>query len=111
MIDGEITVDGVKRTYHLFIPDKIKTGSKLPMVIVLHGGGGNGQSMMRFTKFDDLAADQTFLVLYPDGYNSSWNDGRPELNNHLDDVKFISLLIDEMGQAAKEADYILSLYE
>ena len=97
IIDGEIIVDNAKRTYHLFLPDENST-AKIPLVIVFHGGGGDGQGMIRFTKFNDLAEDENFLVLYPDGENRSWNDGRtaPDLKAHSDDVKFIDMLIDEM---------------
>jgi polyhydroxybutyrate depolymerase len=94
VVDGEIMVDGTKRTFHFFKPLKQIDAAMLPLVMVLHGGGSDGQSMMRFSRFNDLASDENFIAVYPDGYNRSWNDGRPELNNHLDDVKFISMLID-----------------
>lgn len=91
-------VDGLKRTYHLYSPEKLTDQNKLPMVIVLHGGGSDGQSMMRYTKFNDLADRENLLVLYPDGTDGNWNDGRdaPAINNRQDDVKFISVLIDDM---------------
>lgn len=94
VIDGEIMVDGTKRTFHFFKSLKENDTRMLPLVVILHGGGSDGQSMMRFSRFNDLAADENFIAVYPDGYNRSWNDGRLELNNHLDDVKFISMLID-----------------
>jgi polyhydroxybutyrate depolymerase len=94
VVDGEIMVDGIKRTFHFLKPLKQTDTVKLPVVVVLHGGGSDGQSMMRFSRFNDLASDENFIAVYPDGYNRSWNDGRPELNNHVDDIKFISMLID-----------------
>ena len=98
MIDGTLKIDGVSRTYHLFIPDYFNANKKLPLVIVLHGGGGTGQNMIRFTHFNDLAEEDTFLVVYPDGLHHGWNDYRigEKLQHEQDDVKFISMLIDEL---------------
>jgi len=98
MIDGQLSIDGVNRTYHLFIPDHFDPNKKLPLVIVLHGGGGTGQNMIRFTHFNDLAEEDTFLVVYPDGVHHEWNDHRvgDKLQHEQDDVKFISILIDEI---------------
>src|SRR5438046_2546863 len=96
MIDGELIIDGTTRTYHLFIPDHLSSDKKLPLVIVLHGGGGTGQGMIRLTHFDDLAQRDSFLVVYPDGWDKQWNDHRvgEKLPFEKDDVKFISTLID-----------------
>jgi polyhydroxybutyrate depolymerase len=44
----------------------------------------------------DIADEKGFIVVYPDGLNSSWNDGRPEVNPGVDDVGFISALVDEL---------------
>ena len=98
MIDGELVVDGTIRTYHLYIPGHIDTSKKLPLVIMLHGGGGTGQNMVRLTRFNDLAERDSFLVVYPDGWKKQWNDHRvgEKLPFEKDDVKFISTLIDYM---------------
>src|SRR5690242_12807999 len=98
IVDGAITVDGTNRTYHLFIPDHSDPNKKLPLVIMLHGGGGTGEQMIRFTHFNDLAEEDTFLVVYPDGLHRAWNDHRigEKLPHEQDDVKFISMLIDEL---------------
>ncbi|HYV94139.1 MAG TPA: PHB depolymerase family esterase [Chitinophagales bacterium] len=98
IIDGQLTVNGAVRTYHLFIPDHSDLNKKLPLVIMLHGGGGTGEQMIRFTHFNDLAEQDTFLVVYPDGLHRGWNDHRigDKLPHEQDDVKFISMLIDEI---------------
>src|SRR5579863_8032381 len=69
-----LTIDGYKRTYRVFIPDRI--GKPLPVVLAFHGGGGSGQQMERYTRFDALAEKEGFIVVYPDGYEGNWNDGR-----------------------------------
>jgi len=100
MIDGELTIDNTKRTFHFYSPDNLPADKTYPLVIVLHGGKGMGQNMVRFTKFDDLADRDSFLVVYPDGWKRQWNDHRTgeDLPFEKDDVKFLSSLIDYLVQ-------------
>jgi len=97
--------DNLKRTFHAHIPSLHDESVQLPLVIALHGRGGNGESMVIVTRkaFDRLADKDGFIVVYPDGIELNWNDGRmdEEANDrahreNIDDVGFISTLIDSM---------------
>ena len=97
--------DNLTRTYHVHIPEFHNKSIQLPLLIALHGRGGNGESMVLVTRrgFDKLADKDGFIVTYPDGIELNWNDGRidQEANDrahreNLDDVGFISALIDRM---------------
>jgi len=96
----EITVDGIERTYTIYLPEKSKE-KNLPLLIALHGGGGTGDGMIRLTDFNDYADEYGFAVVYPDGYEKHWNDRR-EVNRkyingkEIDDVKFLTCLIDTL---------------
>lgn len=99
-----IVHNGIKRSYYLYIPTEIGN-DKLPLMIALHGGMGNGEKMNELTlsKFNILADKEKFIVVYPDGIGRNWNDGRKNMprsykahNNNIDDVGFISLLIDTL---------------
>lgn len=101
---GYIIVDGLKRTYLLHLPSS-DFNHPLPIVLVLHGGGGKGGKMITLTYggFDKLADKKGFMVVYPDGFDKNWNDGRSmsEANyetfkNDTDDTRFISALIDDL---------------
>jgi polyhydroxybutyrate depolymerase len=83
-----------ERHYELFVPSDTPG---LPLVVALHGNGGTGRQMERFTSFDGVAAREQFLVAYPDAIGHHWNDGRPELDSGVDDVAFIASLIDEVA--------------
>lgn len=97
-----LEVDGVERSYHLYVPNTIPA-ENIPLVIVLHGGGGNGNGMIRLTDFNDVADEHGFIAVYPDGIDRSWNDGRIPDTRRLqgrldnDDVGFISALIDTLA--------------
>lgn len=99
----EILVNGTRRTYILHVPPEYKKEKHLPLVIVLHGGGGNAGNMIRRTGFSEKADRENFVVVYPNG------SGRSEeslltfnaigccayaMRNKVDDVAFVSKLID-----------------
>jgi polyhydroxybutyrate depolymerase len=101
---GSIIVGGLKRTYLIHIPASDFHRS-MPILIVLHGGGGDGESMVNLTNggFDQLSDKKGFIVVYPDGMEKHWNDGRNETETgyetheeNTDDVGFISALIDNL---------------
>ncbi|MEQ6388174.1 PHB depolymerase family esterase [Bacillaceae bacterium S4-13-58] len=100
-----IMVDGLKRTYLMHIPSNRDQSNLLPLVIVLHGGGGSGAGMAEATHggFNVLADEEKFVVGYPDAVDNQWNDGRSKEEadhrahrENIDDVGFISALIDEL---------------
>jgi polyhydroxybutyrate depolymerase len=100
-----IIYNNLKRTYRTYIPSSSDTSKKLPLVIALHGRGGNGESMLLVTRkgFNKLADRDGFIVVYPDGVEQNWNDGRMDEQandrahrENINDVGFISELIDIM---------------
>jgi polyhydroxybutyrate depolymerase len=75
----------------------------MPVVIVLHGGGGNARQMARYTRFDEEAEKQGFAVVYPETVDGNWNDGRDvsflrAQRENIDDVKFIRQTIDDVAR-------------
>jgi len=98
-----LTHDGLTRTYRVYIPTDYDKNKATPLVFVLHGGGGSGKNMDKLTGFNIIAEREGFIVVYPDGIEEHWNDGR-EVENRvaceekIDDVGFISALIDHLGE-------------
>ncbi len=96
---------GLARTYYLHIPATYAAGKSLPLVIMLHGRGGTGLNASGYMGMNRVADQEGFIVVYPDGtdqrsdssFNASWCCGYAQANG-LDDVGFISALIDEMHQ-------------
>lgn len=62
-----LTVDGVGRSYLLYVPSSYQPGAPMPLVLALHGLGGSGAQFARSTRFADEAERGGFLVALPDG--------------------------------------------
>jgi polyhydroxybutyrate depolymerase len=95
---GTVQVGGVERSYLGYIPDRLPSGA--PLLLALHGTGGNGAHMRDETgaEFDRLADAQGFAVIYPTGYKNSWDDCRktdplPAKQRKIDDIAFFRALV------------------
>jgi polyhydroxybutyrate depolymerase len=104
-LSASFKYDNLVRTFHIHTPSLFDKSVQLPLVIALHGRGGTGESMVLLTRkaFNNLSDKDRFVVVYPDGIELNWNDGRmdEEANDrahrdNVDDVGFISALIDTM---------------
>ncbi len=90
--------DGVLRTGQYYVPDGLPA-APVPLVIQLHGGGGDSDSAMEFTcelRWNELADRDKFIVVYPEGVDDHWHDCRGDLSDlpDSDDVGFVSAIID-----------------
>jgi polyhydroxybutyrate depolymerase len=87
---------GNVRNFTVHLPAGYNNASNLPLAFVLHGGQGSAANMLTLTDFRNLANQDKWLLIYPDGYQSSWNDGRPTAANqaNINDVQFFSDMID-----------------
>lgn len=88
-----------ERVFYLYRPARtLKTPA--PVVFALHGGGGRGLGMRRLG-FEPLADKDGFVVVYPDGWNNGWYDGRLgerilRRGEGVDDVAFMRMMIDTL---------------
>ena len=99
--------DGLTRSYVVRLPVQATGASaKLPLVLVLHGGGGDADNAERMTGFTAKARKEGFIVVYPEGTSRfgdkllSWNAGHccaHAMKNVVDDVGFVRELIDMLA--------------
>jgi polyhydroxybutyrate depolymerase len=85
---------GTGRTFHLYRPQALTDG--VPLVVMLHGGFGNGAQAERSYNWDSEADNGHFLVAYPDGLDRAWNAGTccgEPGRIHADDVGFITAMV------------------
>jgi len=93
----------LQRKYIVHLPPDYTPDSMLPVVMVLHGGSGNYQSVQGFTQMNPVSNQNDFLAVYPQGIGVappgySWADGRNTSADQagIDDVGFISKLVDSL---------------
>jgi polyhydroxybutyrate depolymerase len=92
---------GLNRTYRLYKPPQLDRSRPAPLVLVLHGAGGESGKMVQTTHFNTVADAHGFIVAYVDGFEKHWNDlrGIPEWTAHsrnVDDVGFFAALIGKL---------------
>ena len=90
-----LSVGGVTRTYLLHVPANFQKNTS-GLVFVLHGSAGSGISMENLTGFSDLADQDGFAVVYPDGLvnpSTGQSDWAYYFNDFTDDVGFFRQLI------------------
>lgn len=79
--------DDYRRRYKLYSPRKAKdlTGPR-PLVIVIHGGAGTDRGMMKLDKnrWNELADQHGFYVVYPNAVDKLWDFGEGRTSNNLD---------------------------
>ena len=94
----QVTSGARPRTYRLFVPPGYDGRKRLPLVLDLHGSGGNAAGQARTSGFESVAAAEGFLVATLDAENARWNvpvqPGRP------DDVAYVSDVIDHVAKHA-----------
>lgn len=85
-----MSVDNLDRSFLVYKPRGYNNAGSLPLIFVNHGGQSTAQGMMQVADFRALADKDKFIVIYPQGFQNTWNDGRPTTVNQLgvDDVNF-----------------------
>ncbi|HEY9712406.1 MAG TPA: PHB depolymerase family esterase [Chroococcales cyanobacterium] len=109
-----IKVDGEDRHYRLFVPSNYDPSRPMPLVLAIHGLGGNSAQFEKATGLDQLAEKEGFIVAYPDatkwlGTWTSWdtNNGIIPPGKSVDDTKFLRTIIDNtQKQGNVDADRI-----
>jgi polyhydroxybutyrate depolymerase len=100
-----ITHGGERRSYLVHLPPVYNGKKALPLVLVLHGGGGEAEGMARITRFSDMADRKGFIAVYPNGTGIlsgqllTWNAGNCcglALDLGTDDVGFLRVLLEKL---------------
>jgi polyhydroxybutyrate depolymerase len=97
-------------------------GRRAPLVLVLHGGGGNARNAVEMTGFDRIGAREHLLVAYPNGTAAhervpllTWNAGHccaSAMRANVDDVGFLAALVDRLvasGRADPARVYVTGM--
>ena len=90
-----------QRSWFTYLPKNYTTSQSYPLIIALHGGGGNAKQLIKNTRkqFNRLADREGFIVVYPQGIKKSWNDNSDRdqkgfaRKKNIDDVGFLTKMI------------------
>ena len=101
-INGSITLDGLERTYILYVPEKYSPGTAVPLILNFHGYTSNNFDQMHYGDFRPIADTAGFIVVHPMGTidqlnNPHWNVGWG--TSTVNDVGFTLALIDSLSAA------------
>lgn len=115
-----LTVDGLKRSYHVHLPKTYDATKPTPVVVVLHGAGTNGKIMELFCGMTAQADTSGFIVVYPNGTGTgeiflTWNAGSfpgPLANKKPDDIAYLNAVLDDLATVAnvdKKRTYVCGM--
>jgi len=91
-----IDVNGVSRNYLLYVPPG-QSGKRMPAFIMMHGSGSSATQQERYSNFDAFAQAHGLVVMYPNGIDTHWNDGRVIGHESMaDDIGFIKAMLAEV---------------
>jgi polyhydroxybutyrate depolymerase len=106
--------EGLTRTYKVHTPPSYDGTRPLPVVLVLHGGGGHADDVIRWIGMNDTADEAGFIAVHPNGSPAGgaripgarqqlcvWNAGTccsPAEGKAADDIGFIRVMLDELAE-------------
>jgi len=105
-VDYRVEHDGRKRYYSVHFPNGYDRRTPLPVVMVLHGGGGDADVTRVQTRMDEVADQFGFLAVYPEGTGHlrhkllTWNAGLCcgyAVRKRVDDVGYIAAMLEDLA--------------
>lgn len=99
---AELSHAGSMRSFRVHVPRRYESGAPMPLLLMLHGGGGSARQFEEASaEMDPIAEREGFITVYPDGTGAlrSWNGGGccgAAVTNAVDDVGFVGALLDHL---------------
>ncbi|RUL88570.1 alpha/beta hydrolase family esterase [Tautonia sociabilis] len=111
-----LVVGELERTYRVYVPQGWSRPA--PAVFVFHGEGGTSETIQRYCRFDPIADEEGFVVVYPQGVGRNWDYGpdapvvrsrgfgalysrdatSEETDQRVDDVAMVRAVAEELGE-------------
>jgi len=94
---------GRSRSYVVYVPSSVKSGTAVALVFDFHGHGGSSTQEESSSGWKKKADQEGFVVVYPDGVDTSWNVGNCcglAMSENVDDVGFTRAMLEAVSKAA-----------
>ncbi|WP_198148334.1 alpha/beta hydrolase family esterase [Elstera litoralis] len=103
---------GLEREFLVHVPRTLAPGAAVPLVLALHGGGGDMEHMARDDRYGLITkSDQAgFIAVFPNGFSrlrsgkiATWNAGNccgAARDRNIDDVGFLRAVIAQVAAQA-----------
>ena len=92
----QLTSGQRQRAYRLFVPPGYDGRQRLPLVLDLHGSGGNAAGQAANSGLETVSARERFLVATLEAENARWNV--PIQESRADDVAYVGDVIDHVSK-------------
>ena len=99
-----------ERSYLLHVPPSYDGRTRLPVIVLFHGLGGDAGDVLRSTRMDELADEEGAVIVAPQGSGiiASWDFGS-DSDKPGADVAFAHDLLDEVkGTACVDPDRVFA---
>ncbi len=97
--------NGVVRDFILYVPSQYDSAIPTPLFFNFHGFGGTSEGQMQWVQMNDLADQENFILVFPQGTDldgsSHWNaaDMGGDNKSDAEDKGFVIELIEQIGRA------------
>lgn len=103
-MERQVSVGGVQRSYIVYMPERTDAARVWPVIVAFHPAAGTAETMKKATALHKEKWGENFIVVYPQGYRRSWNDGvccGPAARNNLDDAGFFKAILSDIRSLAR----------
>ncbi len=108
----EILSGGNRRPYLVHVPSRYDSTTRLPVLVVLHGGGGSASFVSQVYGWPDLSDREGCLAVFPEATAEDperpaavrenprlWNDGSKRSSvarRNVDDIGYLAAVLDDL---------------
>ncbi|WP_219843830.1 alpha/beta hydrolase family esterase [Aureicoccus marinus] len=68
----QLVVNGTTREYIVYVPENYSPTTPLPVLLSFHGLSSNMEFNYGYTKFNEIAEEENFIVVHPNGIDNKW---------------------------------------
>jgi len=102
--------NGLRREYIVHVPASLPRGKPAPMLLAMHGGGGDMDFQADHYGIKEKAEEAGFIAVFPNGYSrfksgilATWNAGNccgKAVEQNIDDIGFLKEVIQRVTRQA-----------